>query len=274
VPFRLRENMLLRHLNIGSTRTRHWLTVLCFLASTSLVHAIEAQPSYQVFTLKPGARTSAQVNLFNNEQVDLTITPGTKEWFVAPVNKKIPLSDWLKVDQKPFVLKPGERKTVKFTAQAPKKAVGEVMGMLTFSSKPVTDSMIDFRLSLAVYVALAGAEKRSGDVAAIAINTSSETIVSYLFVNRGNVHLRPQGVIRIYDDKDQQVLNVSCPPSLPTYPGTKQAYSQKIRNYVLPFGRYRAEIIFKDADWGTDYPLQKKKFKFEANGKIIEDDQP
>ncbi len=256
----------------GSTLVR-WkvlrlIMALCLLACARTVYALAAQPSYQMFTLKPGDRTTATVTLSNDEDIDLNITPTVKDWFTTQANKKIKTADWLKMDMKPFVLKKGEHKTIKFTAQAPKNATGEVMGMMTFTTKPITDSMISFRLSLAVYVAIEGTEKKEGEVAAISVSVSSDTAVSYLFANRGNVHLRPKGLIKIFDDKDQQLLNVVYEQTVPTYPGTKQAYTTRIRNFQLEPGRYRAEINFEEGDWNMSYPPEKKKFVYKANGKI------
>jgi hypothetical protein len=249
-------------------KIQRWLPVLCLLAFAQTIYALEAQPSYQTLTLKRGERVTKEIHLFNNEDVDFNVTPGVKDWFISQANKNIKTSDWLSVNTKTFLLKKGERKTIKFTAEAPKKAQGEVMGMLTFGSKPITGGMITFRFSSAIYVAIKGDQKFAGEVAAIAINTSSDTTISYLFVNRGNVHLRPFGWMRIYDDKNQLLLNVHYPSGLPTYPGTRQAYSQTIKNIALPIGKYRAEMEFQDADWGTTYPLEKKKFEFNGNGKL------
>jgi hypothetical protein len=197
----------------------------------------------------------------------LHVTPSVKDWFTAPANKKIKTLDWLKVDAKPCDLKKGETKKIKFTVQAPKAAVGEVMGMLTFTTKTNDADMISFRLSLAVYVAIKGTEKKDGDVAAISVNADTDTYVSYLFVNRGNTHLRPKGLIKIFDEHDQQVLNVVYEPSLPTFAGTKRAYTAKVKNYRLDPGKYRAEINLSDADWDIAFPTEKKKFEFKANGK-------
>jgi hypothetical protein len=260
----MRERMMVRWtLNV----TACGIAALCFFACARSAQALEAEPSYQTFDLKAGEKVSGELTLSNTDGVDLNVTPMIKDWFVSPANKKIKTSDWLKMDLKPFLLKNGEKRKIKFTAQAPKKAVGEVMGMLSFNTKAGEDAMLSFRLSLAVYVAIKGTEKKEGEVAAISVSASSDTSVSYLFVNRGNVHLRPKGLIKIFDDKDLQVLNVVYSPALPTYPGTKQAYTTRVKNYRLAPGHYRAEINLEDADWNIVFPPEKKKFEFKANGK-------
>jgi hypothetical protein len=55
-------------------------------------------------------------------------------------------------------------------------------------------------------------------------------------------------------------------PTLPTYPGKKQGYSARIRNFQMPPGRYTAEFDLEDADWNMSYPVQKKSFTYKHNG--------
>lgn len=231
------------------------------------LYALEVKPTYRIFVLKPGERIREELTLTSTEETALNVSAETKDWYVMPANKNIKTGDWLKIDEKPFVLKPGESKVIRFTAGAPKKATGEVMGMLSFFTKNQEGGMLSFRLSVAVYVVIQGTEKKQGEVTAISIVSSTNTVVSYLFNNTGNVHLRPKGLMKVYNENDELVLNMVYDQSLPTYPGRPQAYSGTVKNYRLPEGRYTAHIQLQDADWNFDYPLQKKKFSVTSEGK-------
>lgn len=242
---------------------------LAALAPVAHLEALEARPSYQVFILKPGQKQNGELTLLNTEGSDSKITPEVKKWFEAPANKGIKATDWLKMDTTPFKLKKDASRLIKFTIQVPKNAKGEIMGMLTFSSKAELTSMVSLRLSLAIYVAVDGTDKREGEVSAVSVvNSSSDTQVSYLFSNTGNVHLRPKGLMKIFNEKDELVMNVVYPQELPTQPGQKLPYSGRVPNYHLPPGKYTAQIQLQDADWNFEYPSQKKKFTFLPNGKL------
>ena len=126
--------------------------------------------------------------------------------------------------------------------------------------------MLHFRLSVAIYVVIAGTEKYDGEVAAISVIPDKDTTVSYMFVNKGNVHLRPKGLMKIYDDNDELVMNVVYAQQNPTLPGKPQIYTATVKDFTLPVGKYRAEIELQDGDWNTVYPVQKKKFEVREGG--------
>lgn len=247
---------------------RNWIFLLtALLLPVARLCALEVRPTYQIFVLKPGGSARGELTLTSNEGTSLDVVPEAKDWYVMPANKGIKAADWLKVSQKPFLLKPSESKTIRFTVEAPKKARGEVMGMLSFATKDHVGSMVSFRLSVAMYVAIQGTEKKEGEVTAISVVPSSNTVISYLFSNTGNVHLRPKGLIQLFNDKDELVVNMVYDQSVPTYPGRPNAYSGTLKNYRLPAGRYTAQIKLQDADWNFDFPLQKKKLSVSEEGK-------
>ena len=237
-----------------------------FFLPSALVQALEVTPTYQIFTLKPGEKAKSELTLTSNEPTDLNVVPGAKDWKGNTENKEIKTADWLKVDEKPFILKSGANRVIKFTVTAPPKAKGEVMGMLSFATKSTDVTMLSFRLSVAMYVVIEGTEKKEGEVAAISVVPSSNTAVSFLFNNKGNVHLRPKGLIEIYDNKDTLVLNAVYDSSVPSYPKQPRAYQATIKNYRLPAGNYTAVVKLEDADWHFQYPVQKKKFSVSAEG--------
>lgn len=244
-----------------------WLFVLACCPWAPL-GALEVTPTYQIFELKPGEKTNGELTLTSTEATDLKITVQTTDRQVLPENKGIKVGDWFKVDRDPFVLKKGEAKRIRFSVHAPKKAKGELIGKLSFTSKSHEGAMLSFRLSVAMYLVIQGTERKEGMVKAISVIPSTDTTVSYLFANTGNVHLRPKGLLRIYDEKDVLVANVVYDQSLPTFPGKTEAYTTAMKNRRFPAGRYKAVITLQDADWNLEFPNQMKKFSVSEGGKV------
>lgn len=241
---------------------------LVFLLGTVLCSALEVTPTYQVFRLKAGAKTTGTLTLTNSEDGELMVTPSVKDFYVLPENKGIKTEDWLRIEGGPFPLKTGESHTVMFTVHPPKKAKGEVAGNLHFATKGAKTGMVSLNLSLAVYAAIEGTQKPKLKIPAVAIQISSDTEVGFFAVNEGNVHLRPRGYIQVFDDKDQLQMNVEINDGHPALPGKPRFYKGLVTNFALPAGQYRADINLEDVDWGFPLPREKRKFLVKLDGTV------
>jgi hypothetical protein len=244
------------------------LTVMA-LAPRS-VFALQVAPTYQMFALSAGEKIHGELTLTNNDDLDINVEPGTKEWFTSTINKNLKPDDWLKVSRDQFVLKAGESKRISFSVVAPKKAVGELNAMLSFETKKQNSPNISFRLSVAIYATIKGTEKVQGQVGGVAVIPSSDTTVAVLVQNPGNVHLRPRGFVEIRDTKGQQVANVEIDQGAPVFPGMERPFEGRIRNFRIPTGEYVAHISMMDIDTKYQMPLVKKKFVVKDAGKVEE----
>src|SRR5262245_2542822 len=83
--------------------------------------ALQVKPTYQIFTVEPGDEVRGELVLTNTEEADITVTPEVKEWYAIPANEGIRVHEWLKVLDSTFTFKPGESRTINFSAKAPKK---------------------------------------------------------------------------------------------------------------------------------------------------------
>jgi hypothetical protein len=145
--------------------------------------------------------------------------------------------------------------------KAPKKAQGELVGMLSFRTKSAIRSSVEFMLSGAVYVAVQGTEKVAGDVHAMMVTPSSDSVRAGIVLrNTGNVHLRPVGILQILNDKDQPVANVELEQGQPTYPGNERPYLGVVKDLRMAPGKYSARIKLTDFDRGVVIDERRQKF--------------
>ncbi|MFN0118551.1 MAG: hypothetical protein ACKVQC_09710 [Elusimicrobiota bacterium] len=235
----------------------------------SSIHALSITPNIQKFKMLPGEKVSGQVTILNTDPETIDVIPTTKNWFILNENKKIKVADWLNIDSIPFVLKPDESKTVKFTVNIPKTAKGELVGMLSFRTKSASRSSIEFVMSSAIYAAVSGTEKVDGDIAALGLKVSSNTFNCGLLIrNKGNVHLRPEGLIEIYNSEDELMVNFSFPKGQPTYPGKLREYSSAVRDIKLLPGKYKANINILDSEREFLIEKSERNFTLTESGKV------
>lgn len=245
--------------------------IILFAIALGDLLALQVTPALHYFTLKPGEKTKGSYMVRNETEEEVLVTPETKEWFVLPENKEqgFTIEKWLSVKSTSFVLKPGESKQVHFQVNVPKGAVGELMGMVSYLMEG-EEKVIKKRFSLAVYVGIAGSEKPASEIPAVMVDVSSSTLMAgFIFHNTGNVHLRPEAMMEISNEKGTPVANVSIRRTSPTYPGQKIPYSGSINNFTLPPGQYSARITGEDVDRGVPIPETIKKFTVTKDKKVI-----
>lgn len=248
----------------ASARLRPFVFFMAALAIALPAAALQIQPTYQVFEAKAGSTFQGRLTLTNNEPETLVLTPSVKEWFKLNVNEKTHVEDWLRIDDDPITLEPGQSREFRFKIQVPKKASGELAGGLSFTNKA---DLISMQLTVVMYVGVSGTEKVEHRVDAVAVRVSSNTNVGVLISNLGNVHLRPTGWVYLDDEDGKRVLNAQIVPGSPIFPGTQRAISTEIGAYRLPPGKYTAVVELKDVDRPKhEYPRVKKKIVVAEEG--------
>jgi hypothetical protein len=240
--------------------------LLGFLVEAS---AVQITPTYQQFELKAGEKTTGELTLINTDGEDLQITPGAKDWVTTPDNKDIKAENWLLVPSRQFILKSGESRQVRFTVKAPKQATGELVAMTTFLTESENRTMVNLRVSAAVYLVIKGTEKVSGYVEAFSINPSSNNVtMGVSVVNDGNVHLRPRGSFQVWDQKNVMVANVTIDKGAPAFAGKKQGYFGELREFSFKPGKYNARINLLDVDHRYSIVSSTRDFVVNKNNEV------
>jgi len=239
-----------------------------FLIRTSM--ALQVTPGYQVVTGPPGSSQETELAVTNNEETDLIIHPSMRNWLAYPANKKFKVEDWAAMELAAFPLATGETKKVPVRVHIPKKASGELMGMMSFRAEQPTPQTVNMQISVALYAAVQGTEKYQGVVQSITIE-SLDNIVrgTALIKNKGNIHMRLAGIIHVYDKDSQLVANIMIPSGLPVFPGQERAISGEIKNFRLTPGVYYVNASLTDVVRNIDILTDKKKFKLDEKGKAV-----
>jgi len=235
------------------------------------VWALNVAPTYQVFDAKPGEKIRGEFTLTNDEAETVRITPGVKEWFKLTENVSINVGDWLIISSAPLSMKAGEMKKVAFELRAPKTAQGELVGMASFLIETENrESMINKRFSVAVYMSIKGTEKMKAQMNGIALSITTNSVTAAVNVeNKGNIHIRPEGLFQILDEKNVPQANVTIKRDQPTYPGDQRTYLGTVTGLNLKPGHYTAKIELQDTDRQIPIINETKKFVIDKKRKVI-----
>ena len=205
-----------------ATGAATWLIAM----ASPLAWALSVAPARTEVRLAPGAVTKAVITVTNPHPEAYGVELSEKPWFIYPDNKQIHVEDWLHLPgRKRFRLKPGKSRDVKITISCPKDAVGELMGMVSFTYLGDTPSMITPMISTAVYLDVIGTERSAGEIVALGAGTRNGMFeVGAQIKATGNVRLRPSGTVRLLNDQWQPVSVYALVEGNPIFPGTVRDY--------------------------------------------------
>ena len=242
-----------------------WVTVVFGLANIGA--AIEIVPAYQVLHAKAGATVTTNVTIKNNETYAVRLTPQTKEWFSLPGNAAFKIDTWLKTQQAPVTLKPGETTSIPYEVRVPKKAKGELIGMISILADNAEEQAgFNMRTSVSVYVPIQGTDHYKGSLESLLVDSSNPTLtVHVLAKNDGNVHMRLNGRVNLYKDGGDPVAYVTLKTAQVIYPGESKTLVGELPWIELAPGAYTAELDLVDIDWKKKMTLKKKPFSIGQN---------
>jgi len=128
---------------------------------------------------------------------------------------------WIEANLDPVELRPGEACERAFRLAVPDDASGELRARVVFSSEGNEVEMgamrMTSRLAVPVYVVISGTEVRAAEVLEIWECAGFPGWMEVVVANRGNVHIRPEGELRILD-ADGRAMLVRVPVNEWGYP--------------------------------------------------------
>jgi hypothetical protein len=240
---------------------------LLFAVPAPALWAISVSPPRTEVSLAPGAVAKAVMTVTNPHAEAYDVELSEKPWFIYPDNKQIHVEDWLILPgQKQFRLKPGKSREVAITIRCPKEAVGELMGMVSFTYQGLQPSMITPMISTAVYLEVKGTERNAGEIVAIGAGTrNSRFQVGAQIKDTGNVRLRPTGTILLTDDQGKTVASYTITETTPIFPGVAKDCLASGPDNPPPAGHYRLSANIQS---GTFAVQAERGLLVKANGDV------
>lgn len=218
--------------------------VFVFLVSLSFVSAVNAKgvtlspPKFE-FEISPGESVTGEIKIVNDEENALTLTTSVQDFvaggetgtpqFIDPEDNdaSISLGKWVTVAEPQVTIEPGEKKSVQFTITAPANAEpGGHYGTIFFAPPGGGGQLsVVQQIGALVLVRVKGEVKEIGSLETFGTYTLAQDdsfdnatekgfyetppvdfIVRYK--NDGNVHLKPNGRIEIYNTLGQKLEKI------------------------------------------------------------------
>lgn len=196
---------------------------------TQGVYAIGVKPLRTEVTIAPGGTKSATITVINEEAKEIQARPSLDVYTKNDVdgfpvssttfaaNDPRNIVDWVKFDAATITLQPNEERKVTLEISVPGDAEpGGRYASIVY--EPITDNAtsgvsIRPRVASLLLITVEGKEVRSGEVQSFGVDSKimGDRAFSFAvdFKNTGNVHVKPQGEITIFDADKQQLTGVA-----------------------------------------------------------------
>lgn len=244
-----------------------WLILLLgflFLLSLGLPFpadaGIQVTPTVVQLNLPRGEEDSDFFSVLNDTDKLVSVEVELEELLKSQISgEDITVDSWLEVEPKKFDINPGETKKVGYKVKVPPGREGELRAQAFFATEgtPIGGVGIKSRFGVAIYVAIEGTEVVEAEITDISISELSPELdknfaggikVGVTVQNKGNVHLRPRGRVKIKNEKGEMVKELTLPYGYPIMPQTSHTYYAFGENVELSSGRYKAIAFIRYGD--------------------------
>lgn len=237
------------------------------VAFISCAWAISVSPPRTEVRVPPGGKTTIVMTVTNTHDEPYDVEVSEKPWFIYPDNKAIRVEAWLELPRrKKFRLKAGKSREVKLTIHCPKEAVGELMGMASFTYQGLKPGMITPMISTAIYLEVEGTEKNTGEIVSLGAGTrNGQFQVGARVKATGNIRVRPTGSILLVDDKGQGMGDYFVPEGSPIFPGATLDCAARGPGTPPLNGHYILSATIRS---GTLVMRKEQKIRVKLNGDV------
>lgn len=259
------------------------------------VNALTISPPLMEIDANPGEAVKQTIKIIADADTEGIFYPsvsnfaargeeGEPGFLESEETKSYSMADWIEIDRSPIVLKKNKRAEISFVIRVPDNAEpGGHYGVIFFSTqnptfeKSQTAIGVIGKLGSLILVKVAGELKEEGHLLDFD-TTNNKTFYNRLpieftarFENTGNIHLKPQGEIKISNFFGKEIGKVSVndkggnvlPESIRKFKsvwGNKDGIFKKGSGFFeelkkeknnFSFGRYKAELILVGFEGGT-----------------------
>src|SRR3989338_3580542 len=233
-------------------------------------------------SLPPGEIAEGDYYVQNdtNESAHIVVEP--ENWFKEAYDYgKLDIKDWVEFDAYEFDLKPKEIKKLRLRIKVPTDVKGELVAQIFFTSTVLREDGqpvegIKARVGGVLYVAIKGTEIINAEIRNIAVskelNEGKEIIKIEVNVkNKGNVHIRPEGLVTIEDKAGGKLIKLALTSGQPVLPAQEIGHYALWDKPELKAGKYKVSAAIS---YGKELNMEKtavleKVFEVDKDGKVI-----
>lgn len=200
-----------------------WLPVLaagCLMTAWgSKALALTIGPSVVELRAPAGGEASGQFTVGNDTNgpilVIMETEPLTSKGY-APIEPSV----WLSVRPSSVIVQAGESAQVAYAVRVPHEAAGELAAEVVFVQHiGMERGGVQVRMGMAVYAAVAGTERLAASIEQMALQTGKDGAhIQLRIANRGNVHCRPEGLVRLLSADGQVTAQGRLNRGMPIHP--------------------------------------------------------
>jgi hypothetical protein len=262
-----------------------FLTVLCFWpfwsadAQSPDRLTLSITPPLVKNKVQPGQVWKSSVKLINNNNTPITVyirvvdfqgraENGTVQFLseaeIEQVGRDFLLSEWIALEKKEVEIGPQTSEKIPFIIEVPEDAEpGGHYAAILAGTQPPDDRLegatiqVSSLLASLLLVSVEGETVEAGRIREFStpnrVYTSPQADFTVRFENTGNVHIQPQGEIRIYDqwNEEQGIITINHRTEFGNVlPGgtRKWEFSWKGERNFFSMGRYRADLVLGYGD--------------------------
>lgn len=256
------------------------LLVVCLLSirTTGAKVKMNLDPPRVELSMKPGQETGGEISIFNyndNESMhvrayvnDLVYLPDGSNDFLPPGSTPWSCSEWIKIGPTEFDVGPGQEGTLRYVITVPDDATGGRYGVIFFEMYPSLSELrdrsgatVNLRLGSIVLVEVEGTEFYRAALQGMDIKRSDADSGAYTIsctvLNDSNILVRPNGTVKIVDEKDREIAEVPLNENKTgVFPKTSRTFYTTYSGAELEKGAYHLQAIL---DYGGEAYLGGQK---------------
>lgn len=209
----------------------------------------------------------------NTYNTPITVMLKFEDWNTYSGNTNTDVSRWLKFDKNKYYIPSGDSIEVPYKISLPEDMKGSVSGRVYFSVEQQQGQMVTIAISVPIYVVVKDTEKIDFKIDSFdLINSKNGINYKFIIKNDGNIHLRPSGVIEIYDkNKKKLIKTVFISETVPVYAEKTREFSgvmvgSDVKKDGLKKGKYTAVLKIRALDRDVNKEI---KFKVSKLGEIV-----
>lgn len=246
------------------------LLVLGYLAinMAKAYAGIGVSPQVIEFVIAPDKVGVGEYEVSNDGEEPIHVKVDPQDWLKKRLGlDTIPVEEWLTLTPMEFDVAPKSTEKVKFDIRIPSDYEGELAAMVFFEAQATNAGAfgVASRFGVSMYIAIEGTVNLDCIINDIKMTKRSDKDEDgedpgqdLMFIldiqNKGNVHVRPTGEIKIEDENGNE-YTVPIERGFPVYSGSAQDIMVLWKEANLTSGRYKGTAT---VDYGNIYSEDKK----------------